>query len=313
MKCWVVTDGGAGMENQALGLAEALQADIVTKRIVQRFPWNKLAPYLKFGRRWCVSPQGDQLQAPWPDLIIASGRQAILPSLHIKKQSRGHTKVIYLQNPVIAIKQFDAIVCPEHDQIVGAHVVKTLGATHRVTNEKLAEELEKFPQWQTLTSPKIAVMLGGPSRAYQFSLKEAEEIADTLLILQQKYQATLLVTPSRRTDKEVIAYLKTRLAGSQTLFWDGEGANPYFAYLALADAILVTCDSVCMISEACFTTKPVYLIPLPGQHRKFEVFHQAMLAKDRVSWLDQNVEFKEHVSFNENADIANKIRNILKL
>ena len=66
------------------------------------------------------------------------------------------------------------------------------------------------------------------------------------------------------------------LKGLPALVWDGTGENPYFAYLALADAFLVTADSVSMISEAAATGKPVHILDLAGGDAKFARFHAAM-------------------------------------
>jgi hypothetical protein len=86
------------------------------------------------------------------------------------------------------------------------------------------------------------------------------------------------VTPSRRTGAAGVALLRERLAGSRTIIWDGSGENPYFAFLALADAFMVTADSVSMISEAAATGKPVHILDLDGGNPKFARFHAAMRA-----------------------------------
>ena len=64
--------------------------------------------------------------------------------------------------------------------------------------------------------------------------------------------------------------------------WDGTGENPYFGMLALADAIVVTIDSVSMISEAAATSAPVLLAQLPGRSRRNSLFIDCMLAEGRV-------------------------------
>jgi mitochondrial fission protein ELM1 len=86
------------------------------------------------------------------------------------------------------------------------------------------------------------------------------------------------VSPSRRTGAAGIALLRERLKGFSTAIWDGSGDNPYFAYLALADAVLVTADSISMISEAAATGKPVHVIDLDGGNAKFARFHGTMQA-----------------------------------
>jgi mitochondrial fission protein ELM1 len=86
----------------------------------------------------------------------------------------------------------------------------------------------------------------------------------------------LAITPSRRTATERLALLRRRLEGLPAFIWDGSGDNPYFAMLGVADAIIVTADSVSMVSEAAATGKPVYIVELEGGSRKFARFHQAM-------------------------------------
>ncbi|MDP1670794.1 MAG: ELM1/GtrOC1 family putative glycosyltransferase, partial [Alphaproteobacteria bacterium] len=85
--CWVVTDGNAGMENQCLGLAEALGVIAQVKRLRLRAPWEWLPPRL--GR--LANPlagldaRGDMLNPPWPDLLIATGRRTVAVSARIKR------------------------------------------------------------------------------------------------------------------------------------------------------------------------------------------------------------------------------------
>ena len=44
----------------------------------------------------------------------------------------------------------------------------------------------------------------------------------------------------------------------------------------LADAVVVTCDSVSMVSEACATGKPVLVAELDGGNAKFRAFHATL-------------------------------------
>ena len=45
-ECWVVSDGKPGMQNQCLGLAEAVGLPVVVKRISVRWPWTWLLPQM---------------------------------------------------------------------------------------------------------------------------------------------------------------------------------------------------------------------------------------------------------------------------
>ena len=78
------------------------------------------------------------------------------------------------------------------------------------------------------------------------------------------------------------AALAAALAPAGAWVWDGTGENPYFGLLALADAIVVTEDSVSMVSEAVATSAPVLLAPLPGRSRRIARFTGALIAEGRV-------------------------------
>lgn len=313
--CWVITDGSAGMENQAWGLAEALNYHIIIKRISLRNPWLFFAPYLRIGKRFCLDPSSDPLTPPWPELIIACGRRSIPPSLYVKEASKNKTKLIYLQNPKISPKLFDAIICPQHDNLKGSNIIPMIGATHRVTEDHLNHAYSAFSSvFSHYPSPRYTVLIGGPNRVFEFTPTIAQHIAHQLIQLQKRNKASLLISPSRRTPKKVIEVFKEAFAENPRIyFWDGVGENPYFALLVWADIILLTCDSVNMASEACFTTKPVYLIKLPGGSKKFATFHDQLLKMKRVRWFNGNVESFKAKSFNENFIITEKLKNLLKL
>jgi uncharacterized protein len=85
---------------------------------------------------------------------------------------------------------------------------------------------------------------------------------------------SLMMTFSRRTPDDARALLAARLRDLPGMIWDGEGPNPYFAFLAAADYILVTEDSTNMAAEAASTGKPVFILKLDGESPKFRLFHQ---------------------------------------
>jgi mitochondrial fission protein ELM1 len=309
--CWVVTSGKAGMENQSLGLAETLGCTITVKRIALRAPWKYLTPYLRWGLSHCLSSKSDKLTPPWPQLVIATGRQSILPALYVKQASKGMTALVYIQNPGPAISYFNAVVVPEHDRLTGPNVVLTRGALHRVTPARLAAEKEKFPQLAALPSPRIAVLLGGANRAFRFDADVADTIIPQLQQLRQKYNASLLISPSRRTDPAVTEKFQQELNYDNVYLWDGQSENPYFAFLGLADAILVTSDSISMISEACSTGKPVYMLPLPGNDHKFARFHEMMVKDNYVKWFQGDIDFSEAKPLDEMISVARKVQSLL--
>ncbi len=155
-------------------------------------------------------------------------------------------------------------------------IVVTQGAVHRVTPARLDAERAPFAQLAALPRPMLAVLLGGSNKAYRLTLRRLGEIADAIAALLRERGGSALVTPSRRTGEEGLNLVRDRLAGLPAAMWDGAGDNPYFAYLGLADAFLVTADLVSMISEAAATGKPVHTLDLDGGNAKFARFHQLM-------------------------------------
>ena len=268
------------MENQCLGLAEALGMAPVVKRIVARFPWSVLPPQLWFAPFSAPGTGGDMLAPPWPDLLIATGRPTVALSIAIRRASRGRTFTVQIQNPTVDPGRFDLVVAPAHDGLAAENVIATIGALHRITSARLAEDADRFrPRLRHLPRPLVAVLIGGSNAQYRMTPAVAERLADDLARLAIVHKAGLLVTPSRRTGKRNEGLIRDKLAGLPVEIWDGSGENPYFAYLGLADAVVVTGDSVSMVSEACATGKPVYVFDLDGGSKKFRSFHAGLRAK----------------------------------
>lgn len=278
--CWIITDGKVGMESQCLGLAEALGLVPLVKRTRLRWPWRHLGPTLiRSVPRWGLSPLGDDLGGPLPDILIGSGRQSVLPSLLVRRLSGGAAFRIQIQAPGIDPGNFDVVIVPSHDRLRGANVLVTRGALHRVDAGRLAAAREHFAaRLDTLPHPRIAVLVGGGNDVFRLTPAVTARLAEDLAALARREAGSLLVTPSRRTGRESTAILRDRLAGIPGEVWDGSGENPYFGYLAHADAIIVTEDSVNMISEAAATGKPVHLARLEGGSAKFRRFHEGLIA-----------------------------------
>jgi len=273
---WVLHDGKAGMASQALGLAEATGFPFVEKCLTVRAPWAWLPPQLWLAPLSAVSDGGLELRPPWPDLVIGCGRNTAAPALAIRKASGGRTVTAQIQDPRVGRCAFDLMLVPEHDRLRGPRVLTTKGALHRVTPEKLVATQQHFPELAELPRPILGVLIGGANRAYRLPPDRLAAIADDIVTNLKVTGGSAVITPSRRTGTEGIALLRERLAGLSAVIWDMTGENPYFAYLAVADAFLVSCDSVSMISEAAATGKPVHIIELEGGDAKFARFHQAM-------------------------------------
>ena len=281
--CWVLSDGKAGTENQCIGLAEAVGLNFTVKRIVPRRSWRRLPT-----RLWVsligahpnasLTRSGDTLDPPWPDLLIASGRASVAHAVAIRRASQGRTFAVQIQNPRIPSHYFDLVVPPRHDHVRGPNVISTLGALNRITPQRLEDAAARLAgEIKHLPRPLVAVLIGGSNRAFKMTHSDTTRLLAGLTKLTAAEGAGLRVTTSRRTGRENASRLQAGLRDLPALLWDGSGENPYFGFLAHADAIVVTEDSVSMTSEACTTGKPVYVAPLTGGSRKFREFHDSLV------------------------------------
>ncbi len=277
---WAVSDGRAGVAAQALGLAEAVarrtNAAVTSKRVALRTPWCWLPPGFIPGPLQALSLDSDPLEPPWPHLWIGCGRHSLPFSMGVREWSHGRTMVVQLQDPRINPREFDLVAPPSHDDLEGPNVWPTLGAMHRATPERIAEEAARFGPLAARPSPRIAALIGGKSKRQTISARRADLISRALIGLQEDEGGSLLVTLSRRTPDPARSVFQRSLKPKSALFFDGEGANPYFAILNAAEFIIVTADSVNMAAEAAATGKPVFILPVDGDPGKLAGFHQAL-------------------------------------
>jgi mitochondrial fission protein ELM1 len=282
LEIWAVTDGRAGIEAQALGLAEAIgrrtPAHITAKRVRLRTPWAWLPPGFTPAPRQATTLDSDDIEPPWPDIFIGCGRASIPFALGMRAWSRGKTFVVQLQDPRVNPREFDVVVPPIHDGLEGANVLPIVGACHRVTPEKIDAAVLDYAALalEDLPSPRFAVLIGGKSKRQNISARRAREIADTLAAVQRETGGALMATLSRRTGDAARMQFRTWLAPHCAVFYEGEGANPYPAILGAADHIFVTADSVNMATEAAATARPVHILAVDGNAGKLAAFHQSL-------------------------------------
>jgi hypothetical protein len=291
--------------------------------VALRAPWRQLSPFFRWGHAYAFTKDSDALTPPLPDLLIASGKQSIAAALHVRQMGKrdGHRVVtVFIQNPGIAPSHFDLVIAPKHDRIVGENVMATRGALHRITREKLEEGAAKLlPRVAHLPRPYIGVLIGGANISYALGPDEIAKLGDALIRAARETGGSLLITASRRTGDDNVGRLKRALAGTPSFLWDGEGDNPYFGLLGLADHLVVTNDSVSMVSEAVATGKPVYVFALPGKagrsrkSRKFARFHTDMAEAGWTRAFDGSVAAYDRPEVpRETAQAAEAVRAVLE-
>lgn len=308
LTCWVVSDGRAGIEIQCRGLAETLGVPHQVKRVRGKAPWRWLPPRFWWNALARVDCDGP-LAPPWPDLVIGTGRMAVAVNRAIRRASQGHSFVVQIQDPKIDPAAFDLVVVPEHDRLRGANVFTTRGSLHGLTEAALQAAANEFaPSVADLPRPYVTVLVGGNSRVHRLDDALAKTLGTQLATLCREAGVSLLVAPSRRTGPANIKILKDCLAGLPARVWEGEEPNPYRGYLGLADAFIVTNDSVNMLCEAAFTGKPIHSFAIAGGTAKFKTFHAAMQAAGIARPFTGSLEDWTYEPLRETATVAAELR-----
>lgn len=284
LKVWAVSDGRAGIEAQVVGLSEAIARLVPCEVTVKRVGWKGRTGRLPWWlnllpRRWLTPESGVPTgrDGDWPDIWVAAGRATLPLSIRARRWSGGKTYVVQIQDPRVPAHMFDLVIPPKHDRLDGDNVLPISGSPHRVTPRRLDREYEAFRDLiDPLPRPRVAVLVGGKSKAFDLSSERAAQIAHSIQIPLEQENGSLLMTFSRRTPDPARALMTARLRHLPGMIWDGAGANPYFAFLAAADYILVTEDSTNMATEAASTGKPVFVLKMDGQSLKFRLFHEEL-------------------------------------
>lgn len=274
---WIISDGKAGHEAQCKGVAEALNAAYEMKHIAPRGLGRLLAPWgPASGLRTALAP-GGLLAGPLPRLILATGRQTIPYLRALRRRAGPRTFTVVLMDPRTGRDTADLIWVPEHDRLRGPRVITTVTMPNVYSAAQLASlRREPLPaEIAALPPPRIAVLIGGPNGDYRFDDADIARLITQLRMLATS-GAGLMITASRRTPDAVQTAIGDLATLSNVFVWGGSGTNPYPQFLARADHIVVTADSVAMVSEAAATGRPVHVFTPSGRSAKFDRFHGAM-------------------------------------
>lgn len=297
-RVWVLTDERPGNRTQSIGVAQKLPYGFEEKYL--EFTLFGGLPNRVMGASTFRLRRRSRaiLNPPWPDIAIAAGRK-LVPALHYIKRKNPHCFTVYLMNPQVSPRHFDLIAMPEHDKPPKRpNVLPTIGPVHALTSEKLKTEADKWrSQLAHLASPRIAVLVGGDSKSAKFANQDFHDIGEMASQMarglgEEGSPASLLVTTSPRTNARALDYLRLSLSVDHELFvWQSRVDNPYHAYLALAQVIIVTGDSMSMCAEACSLGKPVFIyVPRGGKlSPKLQRFHQSLFDRKLAQPLTAGV------------------------
>ena len=311
LKGILLTEGMHGMISQVEGLAKALDINFSHHTVETKGFWKIVPPKL--------TPISDtvfkKIDSNDIDIIISCGRKSIIPSIHLKNTSNKKVFNIHIQDPKVNLDNFDFIVAPEHDAIKGQNVITTKGAIHYLTENEINENKDYLNSFIKKDHREVwALILGGPTKYYDYSKKNMKHIFSILYKLLQKHDFQLVVIPSMRTPINTIHYAKEYFGESHTIIKNVD-KKAYLSALAISKNIVVTCDSSSMISEAALTGKPIYVANIEPKKndKRFQSFKNLFRELNITRNLGEEVETWNYQKLDETNRIANIIKKKINL
>ncbi|GMP84289.1 hypothetical protein CsSME_00037872 [Camellia sinensis var. sinensis] len=256
-----------------------------------------------------------------PLLVVASGWDTISVASHIKRLAPEKVFVVQIQHPRSQLNRFNLVITPRHDyypltpegqeqipwflrrwitprEPPDRHVVLTVGALHQADSTALqVAACAWHDELAPLLKPLLVVNIGGPTKHCQYGADLAKQLTASLKNVRWSF-GSLRISFSRRTPQEVSEILEKEFSYHPKVYiWDGKDPNPHMGHLAWADAFIITADSVSMLSEACSTGKPVYVIGAERCTWKFADFHKSLQERGVVRPFTGKEDISERWSY----------------
>jgi len=323
-RVWVISAYRAGEQSQLLALAEGLQLPYQIKPVRHRWQGGLINLFRGTGLASLHPEDRAQFCAPWPDLVIAAGMKNEPVCRWIRAASGGQTRIVHVGRPWADPAQLDLVITtPQYRLPCRPNVIQNALTMHGVARARLDRAVEMHrDRLAKLPAPHIAVIMGGDGGPYRFGATAARRLACQASDLARSLGGSLLISSSARTPSEAVSMVAATVDVPHEFYrWrPHDPDNPYFAYLGFADHLVVSFDSISMLSEACATGKPVYMFDLAKDHgvrettnvgrdtdlrafgyrllmrfgpqrlgRDIGLVHQRLLAEGKAHWLGEGL------------------------
>ncbi|KAA8549904.1 hypothetical protein F0562_001588 [Nyssa sinensis] len=297
-----------------------------------------LSSFLEADVNKIVTVAQETFEKDGPLLVVACGRDTISVASSIKRLKSENVFVVQIQHPRSHLNRFDMVITPRHDfypltthaqeqvprllrrwitpcEAPDRHVVLTVGALHQIDSAALRSAASAWhDEFAPLPKPLLVVNIGGPTRHCRYGSDIAKQLTASLDNVLMSC-GSVRISFSRRTPKKVCNIVLKELGNHPKIYiWDGEEPNPHMGHLAWADAFVVTADSVSMLSEACSTGKPVYVVGAERCTWKFVEFHKVLRERGLVrpfTGLEDISESWSYPPLNDAAEAANRVHETL--
>ena len=308
LKALLLTQGMHGMVSQTEGLAKALKLNFKHKKITLKPFWNLIPPKL--------TPISENLLTEKficdCKIVISCGRKSVIPSVALKKRFGNEIFNIHIQDPKVSFKHFDLIISPDHDNIKGSNVIRTQGSIHYLTKKEISENL-KYLKLNKEKKKIVSFVIGGPNKYYNYSEEQIHFMFNKIKNLFTPDKFKIVIIPSYRTPERVIKKAFNTFGFNHHVIKKID-KKAYLGSLAIADFIIVTCDSTSMISEAAVTGKPVYAAMMKPikSIRRFSRFFNQFKDLGIIKELTDNIDSWSYDKLDEVNRIAPLIKEKMK-
>ncbi len=272
---WAIESYRAGETTQILGLAEAIARRLggthETFGYAHKFRGGPLSLAMHIGTGGIEAVRPRPFAPPWPDLLISAGVRNEPVARWIRAASNGRTRIVVLGRVWAPASAFDlVVVTPQYRFPPAANVLENETTLHRVHPDRLAVERARWASaFEASPSPRILALVGGDSGPCALRAGTAAALGTALRERAAATGGSVLVSTSSRTHADAVAGLDAALPDAFRYHYRaGDPGNHYFGMLAWADEIVVTSDSIAMISVALAAKVPVALFDLArgGDH-----------------------------------------------
>ena len=311
LKALLLTEGMHGMISQVEGMAKALNTEFNHKIVRLSFPWGLVPPKFTPITDIILKDKIYLTKNENPDLIISCGRKSVIPSILLKKKNNKIFS-IHIQDPKVNLRNFDVIIAPQHDNLIGDNVFNSKGAIHYITESEI-NNAKPYLINKIKSKKVVSLILGGPNKYYSFDKDQLTKIFDEIKsnFISKGYAA--IVIPSMRTPKKIID-LAIKEFGTDSYVVNSVDKQAYLSAFALATNIVVTCDSTSMISEAAISGKPIFIAHMKSKrgNYRFKKFFQLFKNLGIIKDLGEKVENWNYTKLNEAERIAATIKSKIK-
>ena len=283
-ECLILLIGIKGIDNQSVALAKNLGFEF--KKIkIQINPFLRTFPF--FGNLFNNLGNNLELIKKYNfKYLITTGKKLSGVSVALKKIYGKKIINIHLQKPNFYSKYFDILVTPEHDDFYRKNnIIKIIGSLvpfNELEIKKKNPLIEK--KFKYFKSPNVLVLLGGKSKRFTPTNTDYSKLLLDIKYAAKKISANVIICQSRRTPENILYLAEQIFSDFKSHFYISKKDEPniYPSIIEICDYIVVTNDSVNMISETASTTKNLFLGYLNKEKSKLKSFHEKLLKYNSI-------------------------------